>query len=303
MDQIIELLVAKECDGMRIDAYLRENTEFSRSRIAALMEEGAVCADGKVQAKPSFKVTADQRITLCVPEVKPVDVVAQDIPIDILYQDADVVVVNKPCGMVVHPAAGNEDGTLVNALLYHVRDLSGIGGEMRPGIVHRLDKDTSGLILIAKNDRAHAMLSDQFKERLMEKHYRAVAFGNYSQDSGLIDAPIARHPVDRKKMAIVADGKPSQTEWKVIQRLKSATYLDVHLLTGRTHQIRVHMQSIGHPLLGDQIYAPNIKSSVRISRLMLHAYSLAFTHPTTGERMTLCAPIPHEFESIVEKLR
>lgn len=303
MDQIIELLVAQQHDGMRIDAYLRENTESSRSRIAALMLEGAVAVNGKVQQKPSIKVCAGQTIMLRVPQVKDVDIVAQDIPIDILYQDADVVIVNKPCGMVVHPAAGNEDGTLVNALLYHVKDLSGIGGEMRPGIVHRLDKDTSGLILIAKNDRAHAILSDQFKERSMEKHYRAVAFGNFQQESGLIDAPIARHPVDRKKMAIVADGKPSQTEWSVLERLRGATYLDVHLLTGRTHQIRVHMHSIGHPLLGDPIYAPNLKTSVRIPRLMLHAYSLAFTHPVSGERMEFQAPLPEQFEITIEKLR
>ena len=303
MDQMIELIVEQENNGMRIDAYLRENTEFSRSRIAALMDEGSVLVEGKVQIKPSFKVSVGQRVMLAVPEVKTVDIVAQNIPLDILYQDSDVVIVNKPCGMVVHPAAGNEDGTLVNALLYHVRDLSGIGGEMRPGIVHRLDKDTSGLILIAKNDRAHAALSEQFKERSMEKHYRAVAFGNFKEDGGLIDAPIARHPVDRKKMAIVADGKPSQTEWKVLERLKGATSLDVHLLTGRTHQIRVHMHSVGHPLLGDSIYAPNIKTSVHIPRLMLHAYSLAFTHPTTGERMEMCAPIPEKFEKTLEKLR
>ena len=303
MDQIIELTVAPEDDGMRIDAYLCAHTEFSRSRISALMLEGAVSVDGEVQAKPAFKVTAGQRIALAVPQTRPVDVLPQNIPLDILYQDADVVIVNKPCGMVVHPAAGNEDGTLVNALLYHVHDLSGIGGEMRPGIVHRLDKDTSGLILIAKNDRAHAALSEQFKARTMEKHYRAVAFGNFPEDAGLIDAPIARHPVDRKKMAIVSDGKPSQTEWKVMERLKGATYLDVHLLTGRTHQIRVHMHSIGHPLLGDRIYAPNIRTSVHIPRLMLHAYSLAFTHPTTGERMTLCAPLHEKFETTLEKLR
>ena len=303
MDQMIELIVEQENNGMRIDAYLRENTEFSRSRIAALMDEGSVLVEGKVQIKPSFKVSVGQRVMLAVPEVKTVDIVAQNIPLDILYQDSDVVIVNKPCGMVVHPAAGNEDGTLVNALLYHVRDLSGIGGEMRPGIVHRLDKDTSGLILIAKNDRAHAALSEQFKERSMEKHYRAVAFGNFKEDGGLIDAPIARHPVDRKKMAIVADGKPSQTEWKVLERLKGATSLDVHLLTGRTHQIRVHMHSVGHPLLGDSIYAPNIKTNVHIPRLMLHAYSLAFTHPTTGERMEMCAPIPEKFEKTLEKLR
>ncbi len=291
MDQIIELSVEQADDGTRIDAYLRAHTELSRSRVSALMLEGSVTVNGEVQIKPSFKVTTGQ----CI--------VPQDIPLDILYQDADVVIVNKPCGMVVHPAAGNEDRTLVNALLYHVRDLSGIGGEMRPGIVHRLDKDTSGLILIAKNDRAHAALSEQFKERSMEKHYRAVAFGHFPEESGLIDAPIARHPVDRKKMAVVPDGKPSQTEWKTLEQLKSTTYLDVHLLTGRTHQIRVHMHSIGHPLLGDRIYAPNLKTSVHIPRLMLHAYSLAFTHPTTGERMTLCAPLPEKFEATLEKLR
>lgn len=303
MDQLIELLVTSQNDGMRIDAYLRANTELSRSRVSALMLEGAVSVDGEVQIKPSFKVSEGQRVVLCVPQVRQVDIIPQNIPLDILYQDADVVVVNKPCGMVVHPAAGNEDRTLVNALLYHVHDLSGIGGEMRPGIVHRLDKDTSGLILIAKNDRAHALLSDQFKERSMEKHYRAVAFGSFREDEGLINAPIARHPVDRKKMAIVPDGKPSQTEWKILERLKGAAYLDVHLLTGRTHQIRVHMHSIGHPLLGDRIYAPNIKTSVHIPRLMLHAYSLAFTHPTTGERMQMTAPLPEKFEVTLEKLR
>ena len=303
MDQIIELMVSQACGGMRIDAFLSANTEFSRSRVSALMIEGAVRVDGEVQAKPSYKVSAGQKIVLSVPQVKEVDIVAQNIPIDILYQDADVVIVNKPCGMVVHPAAGNEDGTLVNALLYHVKDLSGIGGEMRPGIVHRLDKDTSGLILIAKNDRAHAVLSEQFKERSMKKHYRAVAFGGFKEESGLIDAPIARHPVDRKKMAIVPDGKPSQTEWKVLERVKGATYLDVHLLTGRTHQIRVHMHSIGHPLLGDPIYAPNIKTSVHIPRLMLHAYSLAFTHPTSGERMEFSASLPDQFETVLGKMR
>ena len=303
MDQIIELLVTEQNDGMRIDAYLRANTEFSRSRVSALMLEGAISVEGIVQTKPSYKVSAGEKVVLTVPQTRPVDIVPQNIPLDILYQDSDVVVVNKPCGMVVHPAAGNEERTLVNALLYHVHDLSGIGGEMRPGIVHRLDKDTSGLILIAKNDKAHVLLSDQFKERTMEKHYRAVAVGNFREQEGLIDAPIARHPVDRKKMAIVPDGKPSQTEWKVLERLKGATYLDVHLLTGRTHQIRVHMHSIGHPLLGDRIYAPNIKTNVHIPRLMLHAYSLSFTHPTSLERITLTAPLPEKFSASLEKLR
>lgn len=303
MNDTLEMTVGAQEAGMRIDAYLNANTEFSRSRAAALIQEGLVTANGKTVSKSSYKVEAGMLVVIAVPETKETEIVPQDIPLDILYQDADIVIVNKPCGLVVHPAAGNEDGTLVNALMYHVKDLSGIGGEMRPGIVHRLDKDTSGLILIAKNDRAHAVMSDQFKERSMEKHYRAVAYGHFKEESGLIDAPIARHPVDRKKMAIVQGGKPSQTEWRVIERLNGATYLDVHLLTGRTHQIRVHMQSKGHPLMGDAIYAPNIKHPVRIPRLMLHAYSLAFTHPTTGERMTICAPLPQAFENTIEKLR
>jgi len=303
MEHHIELTVSPEDAGERIDSYLRRNTELSRSRISDLILGGALSINGVQQLKPSFKVANGQNITLTVPQTQSVSITAQNIPIDILYQDQDIVIVNKPCGMVVHPAAGNEDGTLVNALLYHIHDLSGIGGEIRPGIVHRLDKDTSGLILIAKNDKAHIAMSEQFKSRSMEKHYRAVAFGSFSSDSGLIDAPIARHPIDRKKMAVVPDGKPSQTEWRVMERLKGATYLDVHLLTGRTHQIRVHMQSLGHPLLGDKIYAPNIKTSVRIPRLMLHAYSLAFTHPVTGKSMQIEAPLPDQFEETLQKLR
>ena len=302
MEQMIEITVTAEEAGERIDAYLRRKTELSRSRVSELILGGSLSIDGKEQLKPSVKISEGQHICLIVPPTQEVSIKPQNIPIDILYQDADIVVVNKACGMVVHPAAGNEDGTLVNALMYHIHDLSGIGGEMRPGIVHRLDKDTSGLILIAKNDRAHLAMSEQFKSRSMEKHYRAVAFGGFKEDEGLIDAPIARHPIDRKKMAIVANGKPSQTEWKVIERLKAATYLDVHLLTGRTHQIRVHMQSIGHPLLGDVIYAPNIRTMVKIPRLLLHAYSLEFDHPATGERMKIEAPIPQVFLDTIQKL-
>ena len=303
MDRMIELRAAQEDAGKRLDAFLREHTELSRSRIAALISEGAASVDGVAEDKPACKVEAGRLYRLSVPEAKPVDIAAQNIPLSILYQDADVVVVDKPCGMVVHPAAGNEDRTLVNALLYHVHDLSGIGGEMRPGIVHRLDKDTSGLILIAKNDRAHAALGEQFKSRTMEKHYRAVICGAFDDEHGLIDAPIARHPTDRKRMAVVPGGKPSQTEWTVLERLKGASYLDVHLLTGRTHQIRVHMKSVGHPLLGDRIYAPNLKLPVRIPRLMLHAYSLAFDHPSTGDRMRIEAPLPEAFLQTLDKLR
>ena len=299
----IELIVEPAFSGMRLDAYLREQTPFSRSRIVSLMEEGALLVNGETESKAARKTEEGMRLLLKIPETRPVNIVPQDIPLDILYQDADVVIVNKPSGMVVHPAAGNESDTLVNALLYHVHDLSGIGGEIRPGIVHRLDKDTSGLILIAKNDAAHTALSKQFKQRTMEKHYRAVAHGSFAKPEGLIDAPIGRHPVDRKKMAVVANGKPSRTEWHVLEQLHGATYLDVHLLTGRTHQIRVHMLSVGHPLLGDKIYAPNLKTAVRVPRLMLHAYSLAFTHPTTGERLTFCAPLPAAFEETLQKLR
>ena len=288
---------------MRLDAYLRERTELSRSRVASLIAEGAASVDGVPELKSACKIEAGRLYRLIVPEARPVDIVAQDIPLNILYQDADVVVVDKPCGMVVHPAVGNESGTLVNALLYHVRDLSGIGGEVRPGIVHRLDKDTSGLILIAKNDHAHTALSEQFKSRTMEKHYRAVICGAFDEQKGVIDAPIARHPTDRKRMAVVPGGKPSRTEWTTLERLNGASYLDVHLLTGRTHQIRVHMKSVGHPLLGDRIYAPNIKMPVRIPRLMLHAFSLAFDHPSTGERLRLEAPLPLAFEQTLDKLK
>ena len=303
MSQVISLCAEAADNGKRLDAFLREHTELSRSRIASLIREGAVAVDEVTEFKPACEVEEGRTYRLIVPEAKPVDIAAQDIPLSILYQDEDVVVVDKPCGMVVHPAVGNEDGTLVNALLYHVRDLSGIGGEVRPGIVHRLDKDTSGLILIAKNDRAHAALGEQFKARTMEKHYRAVILGAFDEDGGLIDAPIARHPTDRKRMAVVPGGKPSQTEWAVLERLKGASLLDVHLLTGRTHQIRVHMKAAGHPLLGDRIYAPNIKMPVRIPRLMLHAFSLAFDHPSTGERMQLEAPLPQAFVQTLEKLR
>ena len=303
MEQQIEIIVEEKDDGTRVDAYLREHTTFSRSRVSALIQEGALRIDGCMENKPSRKLASGEKLTLMVPEVRSVEIVPQNIPLDIIYQDSDIVIVNKPHGMVVHPAAGNEDRTLVNALMYHIKDLSGIGGEMRPGIVHRLDKDTSGLILIAKNDQAHAAMSEQFKSRSTEKHYRAVAYGNFPEEEGFIDAPIGRHPVDRKKMAIVENGKPSQTEWKVIERLKGATYLDVHLLTGRTHQIRVHMQSIGHPLLGDCIYAPHAKVSVHVPRLMLHAYSLAFDHPANGKRMEFCAPLPEKYTTTLEKLK
>lgn len=292
---------AQEDAGMRLDAFLAQRCpEMTRSRLGKLIEEGCVNVDGQTVKKPGAKIKARQCAELLVPQVKEATVEAQDIPLEILYEDADVAVVNKPCGMVVHPAAGNEDGTLVNALLFHIKDLSGIGGEMRPGIVHRLDKDTSGVLMIAKNDMAHQNLSEQLKERTMEKHYLAVAQGGFSQDEGVVDAPIGRHPVDRKRMAIVPDGRPSRTEFKVRERLRGCTLLDVHLLTGRTHQIRVHMASLGHPLLGDVIYGSK-RPPHNAPRLMLHAWWVAFTHPRTGETVRVEASMPAAFAAAVEK--
>lgn len=228
-----------------------------------------------------------------MPAPKPATPQAEDIPLEILYQDDDLAVVVKPCGMVVHPAAGNEDGTLVNALLHHLEHLGSIGGELRPGIVHRLDKDTSGLLLVAKNDAAQLSLSRQLQDRLMEKHYRALVDGILREDSGRIAAPIARSKKDRKKMAVDEEGREAITEWTVLERGRACTLLDVHILTGRTHQIRVHTKHIGHPVCGDPIYGS--ERGLRVPRLMLHAYTLSFTHPTTGERLTFCAPLPPEF--------
>ena len=275
-------------DGTRLDVLLSSDGVLSRSRAADLIREGAVTVNGKAETKPSAKPVAGAVIGLSMPEVRPAQAQAQDIPLEILYQDEHLAVVVKPCGMVVHPAAGTPDGTLVNALMYHLDSLSGIGGEMRPGIVHRLDKDTSGLLMVAKNDEAHKALSDQLSERTMEKHYYAVVAGVMKEQSGVIDAPIARSKNDRKKMAVDPSGRPSRTEWKVVWQEKDRALLDIHLITGRTHQIRVHMSSIHHPVLGDVIYGA--KNMPHAKRLMLHAYSLKFTHPVTGEEMHFTAP-------------
>ncbi len=280
-------------DGRRLDVLLAECSGLTRSRIAALIEEGQVTADGQPVTKAGFKARAGQEIVLSVPAPKPAAPQAQDIPLTILYEDDDLAVVVKPFGMVVHPAAGNEDGTLVNALLYHLDSLGGIGGELRPGIVHRLDKDTSGLLLVAKNDASQLALSQQLAAREMEKHYRALVEGNLREDTGRIEAAIARSKKDRKKMAVDEDGREAITEWTVLARGNGVTLLDVHILTGRTHQIRVHTRHIGHPICGDPIYGS--PRGAKVPRLMLHAYTLSFTHPTTGERMTFTAPLPEDF--------
>ncbi len=285
--------VATPADGRRLDVLLAEASGLTRSRIASLMADGRVTVDGRVEEKAGAKPKPGQQVLLTIPAPKPAAPQPQDIPLTILYEDADLAVVVKPAGMVVHPAAGNEDGTLVNALLHHLDHLGGIGGELRPGIVHRLDKDTSGLLLVAKNDASQLHLSQQLQNRQMEKHYRALVEGIWGEESGRIEAPIARSKRDRKKMAVDPEGREAVTEWRVLARGRGVTLLDVHILTGRTHQIRVHMRHIGHPVCGDPIYGA--ARGAKVSRLMLHAYSLSFTHPATGERLTFTAPLPEAF--------
>ena len=285
----------------RLDVRLSRETGMTRSRVETLIREGRAQVNGAVEKKPGRKVSETDAVSCDVPPPVAVEAQPEDIPLQILYEDDDLAVVVKPCGMVVHPAAGNEDGTLVNALLFHLKNLSGIGGALRPGIVHRLDKDTSGLLLVAKNDAAHAALSDALKARTIHKTYRAVARGAFKEPTGVVEAPIGRSPKDRKKMAIVPDGRYARTEYRVLEPLRGATLVDVNLITGRTHQIRVHFASIGHPLLGDPLYGG--KNQPPVGRLMLHARRIEFTHPTTGQPMVFEAPEPPEFLQEVEKLR
>ena len=277
----------------RADVLLAAASGLSRSRVAALMEQGCCTLQGAPLTKPGTKPAAGALLTLLEPPPREARPQAEDIDLEILYQDEDLAVVVKPCGMVVHPAAGNEEGTLVNALLYHLDSLSGIGGEIRPGIVHRLDKDTSGLLLVAKNDFAHGELSRQLAAREMEKHYRALVEGVMKEDAGEVALPLGRSKTDRKKMAVDPQGRDALTRWRVLARGRAATLLDVRILTGRTHQIRVHMQAMHHSVAGDPLYGT--RHGVPVGRLMLHAYSLAFTHPRTGKRMAFTAPWPEDF--------
>ncbi len=280
-------------DGRRLDVLLSEQTGLSRSRVAALMEEGLCVSGGKKCRKAGTKLPEGQEVILTVPAPREAVPQAEDIPLEILYEDDDLAVVVKPRGMVVHPAAGHPDGTLVNALLARLDSLGGIGGELRPGIVHRLDKETSGLMLVAKNDETQEALSRMLKDREIEKHYRALAEGKFKEPEGEIDAPIDRSKKDRKKMAVDPDGRPALTRWKVLAEGNGCTLLDVHILTGRTHQIRVHLKSIGHPVCGDELYG--YEKGVKVPCLMLHAYSLAFAHPKTKEKMKFTAELPDDF--------
>ena len=280
-------------DGRRLDVLLSEATGLSRSRVASLMEDGLCVSGGKEIRKAGTKLAEGLEVILTVPAPKEAIPQAEDIPLEILYEDSDLAVVIKPRGMVVHPAAGHPDGTLVTALLANLDSLGGIGGDMRPGIVQRLDKETSGLMLVAKNDETQEALSRMLKDREIEKHYRALAEGKFKEPEGEIDAPIDRSKKDRKKMAVDPEGRPALTRWKVLAEGHGCTLLDVHILTGRTHQIRVHLKSIGHPVCGDELYGNG--RGVKVPCLMLHAYSLAFEHPRTKEKMTFQAPLPEDF--------
>lgn len=292
----LEFSITAEEAGTRLDRCLsRLIPGSSRSYLQKLIREGMVRADGAAVDIPRYPVRAGMRIEVDLPEESSPEPSPEPFDFPILYEDDAMLVIDKPAGVVVHPAAGNPAGTVVNALLGRYPQLAEelACGNSRPGIVHRLDKDTSGLLLVAKNDQSQLALSRQLQERQMEKHYRALVEGNLREDSGRIDQPIARSKKDRKKMAIDPEGRPSITDWTVLARGRNVTLLDVHILTGRTHQIRVHMKSIGHPVCGDPIYGSG--KGAKVPRLMLHAYTLAFTHPRTGERMTFTAPLPEEF--------
>jgi 23S rRNA pseudouridine1911/1915/1917 synthase len=290
--------------GKRLDAWLAAKLEkFSRSYVEKLIEDCSVQVNGKKE-KAGYKLRSGDSVTVCIPDPVQLEVKAEEIKLDVLYEDDDIIVINKPRGMVVHPAVGNYSGTLVNALLEHCRgSLSDINGVIRPGIVHRIDKDTSGVLVVAKNNSAHGQLSDRLKEHDIQRVYLAVAEGIIREDSGKVDAPIGRHPVERKKMAVdVKKGRRAVTHFKVLERFKSATLLEMRLETGRTHQIRVHMAYIGHPLIGDPVYGRK-KQKYGFEGQALHARLLGFIHPGTGEYVQFEAEPPAEFAALVEKLR
>ena len=307
------LLIADETAiGKRLDQYAAEESDLSRSALTRLIENGDLLVNGERIAK-NYRLRAHDRVTIVIPNPEPCEAIPQNIPLDIVYEDDDLLVINKPVGMVVHPAAGNPDGTLVNALLYHCgSSLSGVGGVIRPGIVHRIDKDTSGLLVVAKNDEAHVALSAQLKGHHIRRTYYAIAIGNFREDSGTVDAPIGRHPVDRKRMAVIRNAdlrsREAITHWSVLARGEadgqSFTLLRCELETGRTHQIRVHMASIGHPLLGDPVYGGNgtrfeAHHKTLLQGQCLHAKELTFTHPKTGKTVRFSCALPESLQTIV----
>lgn len=302
MDKQI-FVVTEEFHQVRIDKYLSDMLEgTSRSYIQKLIRDGLVMVKDQ-PARASTKLAAGDEISITIPEPVSAEIVAEDIPLDILYEDEDLIIVNKPKGMVVHPSAGHLSGTLVNALMYHCKDhLSGINGVMRPGIVHRIDMDTTGALIVCKNDRAHQSIAEQLKVHSITRKYRGIVLGNLKEDEGRIEAAIGRHPVDRKKMSTRnPNGKTAVTHYRVLERFGNYTYAQFQLETGRTHQIRVHMSSIGHPLLGDRVYGPE-KCPFKLQGQTLHAMVIGFVHPTTQQYMEFTAPLPEYFQSLLHNL-
>lgn len=303
VNMIHEIDVLESQSGIRIDKFLSDELpEMSRSYIQKLIKEDQVTVNGKI-VKANYKLSADDFVVVCQPELKEPDILAEDIPLDILYEDEDFLVINKPKGMVVHPSAGHYSGTLVNALMYYCKDdLSGINGVMRPGIVHRIDMDTTGSLLVCKNDFSHQHIAQQLKEHSIRRVYHAIVHGVIEEEEGTVDAPIGRHPIERKKMSInYKNGKEAVTHYKVIQRFKNYTYIQCQLETGRTHQIRVHMASIKHPLLGDQVYGPQ-KNPFKLQGQTLHAKIIGITHPRTNKYIEVDAPLPEYFQKLLKKL-
>lgn len=303
MNEIV-MEITPEMEGERIDKCISNYLEsLSRSYIQKIIKDGKAYINDAV-VKANYKVKVDDKVQFEIPDCEEPDIPPQDIPLDILYEDKDILIVNKPKDMVVHPAPGHYEGTLVNAIMFHCKDeLSGINGVLRPGIVHRIDKDTTGSIIICKNDEAHRKIAQQLKEHSITRKYRAIVYGRIMEEEGTVNAPIGRHPTDRKKMAInEKNGKPAVTHYKVLERFDKYTYIECQLETGRTHQIRVHMTSIGHPLLGDEVYG-NAKCPFKLEGQTLHAMTIGFIHPTTGEYVEYEAPLPEYFEHLLQILR
>lgn len=299
IEERIELTVA--VNSGRIDKYLADELDnMSRSKIQGLIEEGFIKVNDQ-EIKSNYKVQADDQITISIPEAEAIDIIPEDIPLDIIYQDQDLIVLNKEQGMVVHPAPGHKSGTLVNALLYQIDDLSGINGEIRPGIVHRLDKDTSGIMVVAKNDEAHVALSEQLADRSMERTYWALVHGIMPHNQGTIDAPIGRDPRNRQRNAVVTEGKEAVSHFKLLERFEEYSLLEVQLESGRTHQIRVHLNYIDFPVAGDELYGP--RKTLEGKGQFLHARRIGFIHPRTGEKMVFEAELPRIFEEELEFLR
>ena len=304
MDKMDEFRITVSLSGERIDRFLsRELSSLSRSYIQKLLKEEHIHVNGS-PVRANYKITEGDEIQICVPEPETMDILPEDIPLDILYEDEDILIVNKPKNMVVHPSPGHYSHTLVNAVLYHCKgELSGINGVLRPGIVHRIDMDTTGSLMICKNDRSHQILAQELKEHSITRRYHAIVCGNIKEDAGTVNAPIGRHPVDRKKMSTkTANGRNAVTHYQVLERFGDYTYIECSLETGRTHQIRVHMASIGHPVLGDKVYGPS-RCPFHLEGQTLHAKILGFRHPSTGKYMEFDAPLPEYFTDLLDTLR